>query len=125
MDNGIFAGLKVLDCASFIAAPAAATVLFGEVLDANAALRCGLVWEVVDAEHLEARARSMAARAATADRELLTTVKATMADMRSIDDLDGAVAGHRWRIRLRRRWVVDGDFGIRERHGYGLVENAT
>ena len=71
---------------------AAATVLFGEVLDANAALRCGLVWEVVDAEHLEARARSMAARAATADRELLTTVKATMADMRSIDDLDGAVA---------------------------------
>jgi formyl-CoA transferase len=27
MDNGIFAGLKVLDCASFIAAPAAATVL--------------------------------------------------------------------------------------------------
>jgi formyl-CoA transferase len=27
MDNGIFAGLKVLDCASFTAAPAAATVL--------------------------------------------------------------------------------------------------
>jgi len=27
MDNGIFQGLKVLDCASFIAAPAAATVL--------------------------------------------------------------------------------------------------
>src|SRR5881394_2729500 len=27
MANGIFAGLKVLDCASFIAAPAAATVL--------------------------------------------------------------------------------------------------
>ncbi|RIK97839.1 MAG: carnitine dehydratase [Proteobacteria bacterium] len=27
MDNGIFAGLKVIDCASFIAAPAAATVL--------------------------------------------------------------------------------------------------
>ena len=27
MDKGIFAGLKVLDCASFIAAPAAATVL--------------------------------------------------------------------------------------------------
>ena len=27
MDSGIFAGLKVLDCASFIAAPAAATVL--------------------------------------------------------------------------------------------------
>jgi formyl-CoA transferase len=27
MDNGIFAGLKVLDCASFIASPAAATVL--------------------------------------------------------------------------------------------------
>jgi crotonobetainyl-CoA:carnitine CoA-transferase CaiB-like acyl-CoA transferase len=27
MDNGIFSGLKVLDCASFIAAPAAATVL--------------------------------------------------------------------------------------------------
>ena len=27
MDDGIFQGLKVLDCASFIAAPAAATVL--------------------------------------------------------------------------------------------------
>ena len=27
MDKGIFEGLKVLDCASFIAAPAAATVL--------------------------------------------------------------------------------------------------
>ena len=27
MEKGIFAGLKVLDCASFIAAPAAATVL--------------------------------------------------------------------------------------------------
>ena len=27
MDDDIFAGLKVLDCASFIAAPAAATVL--------------------------------------------------------------------------------------------------
>src|ERR1700726_2807122 len=27
MDDGIFKGLKVLDCASFIAAPAAATVL--------------------------------------------------------------------------------------------------
>src|SRR3974390_3819038 len=27
MDKGIFDGLKVLDCASFIAAPAAATVL--------------------------------------------------------------------------------------------------
>jgi crotonobetainyl-CoA:carnitine CoA-transferase CaiB-like acyl-CoA transferase len=27
MESGIFEGLKVLDCASFIAAPAAATVL--------------------------------------------------------------------------------------------------
>ncbi len=27
MEDGIFEGLKVLDCASFIAAPAAATVL--------------------------------------------------------------------------------------------------
>jgi crotonobetainyl-CoA:carnitine CoA-transferase CaiB-like acyl-CoA transferase len=27
MEKGIFDGLKVLDCASFIAAPAAATVL--------------------------------------------------------------------------------------------------
>src|ERR1700761_8913258 len=27
MDNDVFAGLKVIDCASFIAAPAAATVL--------------------------------------------------------------------------------------------------
>ena len=71
---------------------AAAAVLFGEVLDAEAALRCGLVWDIVDAEHLEARARDMAAQAARADRELLTAVKATMTEVRSIDDLDTAVA---------------------------------
>ena len=34
----------------------------------------------------------MAAQAARADRELLTAVKATMTEVRSIDDLDTAVA---------------------------------
>ena len=70
---------------------AAAAVIFGEVLDAEAALRCGLVWEIVDTDQLESRARELAARAARADRELLTAVKSTMADVRSIDDLDRAV----------------------------------
>lgn len=71
---------------------ASAMVLFGEVLDAEAALRCGLVWDIVEADHLEDRARAMAAMAARADRDLLTKVKASMAGVRSLDALDDAVA---------------------------------
>jgi enoyl-CoA hydratase len=70
---------------------AAATVLFGEVLDADEAKRCGLVWDVVDVAQLEERARALAARAAGAERELLTKVKATMAQTRGLDELEAAV----------------------------------
>lgn len=70
---------------------AAATVLFGEVIDAPTALRCGLVWDVVDSDDLEARARAMATRAAQADRELLERVKTTLREIPREKDLDAAV----------------------------------
>lgn len=71
---------------------ATAALLFGQTLDAATALRCGLVFEVVGSDALEARARELAGHAAGADRELLERVKATMADTRRIDSLDEAVA---------------------------------
>ena len=49
---------------------AAATVLFGEVLDGAEAERVGLVWRCVDDDELLAAAHAMAARAAEAPREL-------------------------------------------------------
>lgn len=55
-----------------------AMVLFGEVLDAHDAHRLGLVYEVVDSDNLVARAKEFAGRAAQADRELITRVKATL-----------------------------------------------
>ncbi len=70
---------------------AAALVLFGEVLDAEAARARGLVWDVVGATELEDRARAMAERAAEADRELLTKVKATMATTYGLGRIDDAV----------------------------------
>lgn len=71
---------------------AAATVLFGRTLDAQAALACGLVFEVTSADELTARAREFAGSAAEADRELLQRVKATLADTRNLATLDDAVA---------------------------------
>lgn len=70
---------------------AAAMVLFGEVFDAEAALRSGLVLEVVASDSLEERACELAARASQADRELLERVKATMAETRNMGTLDAAV----------------------------------
>lgn len=71
---------------------ATAAVVFGETFNATSALRAGLVYEVVESAHLAARARELATRAASADRELLMKVKATMADVRGLDVLDDAVA---------------------------------
>ncbi len=71
---------------------AAAAVLFGQVLDAKAAWRCGLIFEIVESAVLEDRARELASRAAEGDRELLERVKATMADTRTLASLDAAVA---------------------------------
>lgn len=71
---------------------AAAAVLFSEALDAKAAWRAGLIFELVTAEALEGRARELADRAAEGDRELLMRVKATMAATRALDSLDEALA---------------------------------
>ena len=71
---------------------AAAAVLFGEPLDAKAAWRSGLVFEIVPSAEIHDRAMELAGRAAEGDRELLARVKATMADTRGLDALDDAVA---------------------------------
>lgn len=68
-----------------------ATVLFGEVLDGAEAERVGLVWRCLpDAELLPA-AQAMAERAASGPRELARRIKATIADVATIDDHASAV----------------------------------
>jgi len=65
--------------------------VFGDVLDGREAERVGLVWRChPDGELLEA-AQAMAATAASAPRELARRVKATIADMATIDDHAAAV----------------------------------
>lgn len=71
---------------------AMAAVVFGEVLDGAEAERIGLVWRCVDDPDLQASAHSMAARAASVPRELLTVTKSTIADMAQIGTQDRAVA---------------------------------
>jgi enoyl-CoA hydratase len=56
-------------------------VLFGEVLDGEAAARCGLAWRCVPEEQLLAEAHRMAERAAAAPRELLRRTKDTLRRM--------------------------------------------
>lgn len=58
----------------------AATVLFGQILDAAEAARVGLVWRAVDGD-VVAAAVEVATRAAEAPRELVVRVKATIRDM--------------------------------------------
>jgi enoyl-CoA hydratase len=70
---------------------AAAMVLYGRVLDGPAAEAAGLVWACVADGELLPTAREMAAVAAAAPRELVERVKATMADVRAIDDHPAAV----------------------------------
>lgn len=63
-----------------------ATVVFGEVLDGEAAERCGLVWRCVEDDQLLDAAREMAGRAAAAPHELVRRTKDTiiaMADVRT------------------------------------------
>ncbi|ANY07322.1 enoyl-CoA hydratase [Pseudonocardia sp. HH130630-07] len=58
---------------------AAAMTLFGDVLDAREAERVGLAWRAYDSdEALRAGAQELAARAAAAPRDLVTTTKETM-----------------------------------------------
>lgn len=61
-----------------------AAVVFGEVLDGAEAERVGLVYRCVDDDQLLSTATSMAKRAAAAPRQLVTTTKATIADMATI-----------------------------------------
>ena len=63
---------------------AAAAVLFGEVLDGAEAERVGLVYRCVDDDELLPAAQAMAARAASAPRELAVEVKRTLSDMADI-----------------------------------------
>jgi enoyl-CoA hydratase len=63
---------------------AMAAVLFGEILDGAGAERIGLVHRCVDDHDLMTAARTLAAGAASAPRELVITTKATMRDMAAI-----------------------------------------
>jgi enoyl-CoA hydratase len=69
----------------------AATVLFGEVLDGEAAERCGLAWRCVDDDELLPAAAELAARAASVPRELARRAKATLAAIPDIATHDAAV----------------------------------
>ncbi len=60
---------------------AMATIVFGDVVDGAEAERIGLVYRCVDDDQLLATAQEMAARAASAPRELAATVKQTIAEM--------------------------------------------
>jgi enoyl-CoA hydratase len=70
---------------------AAAAVLFGEVLDASAAERCGLVWRCVDDDALLDEATALAARAAEAPPALARRVKATLTAMAGVTNIRTAV----------------------------------
>lgn len=70
---------------------AMAAVLFGEVLDGAEAERIGLAYRCVDDGDLLAEAQAMAARAASAPRELVEVTKQTIQDMAGIGDHPAAV----------------------------------
>jgi enoyl-CoA hydratase len=60
---------------------AAALVLFGEIVDGEAAERIGLAWRCVADDELFPTAQALAEKAASAPRELSQRVKETLADM--------------------------------------------
>ncbi len=70
---------------------AAATVLFGEVLDGAEAERVGLAYRCVDDDDLLPTAHAMAARAADTPRALAVEVKRSLADMATITEHAEAV----------------------------------
>lgn len=70
---------------------AAALVLFGEVIDGAEAERIGLAWRCVADDDLLDAARELAATAASGPRDLIVRMKATLADVASIDVHDDAV----------------------------------
>ena len=70
---------------------AMAAVVFGQVLDGREAERVGLAYQCVPAQDLLSVAHSMAARAASAPRELAIVTKKTIQAMADIDDHASAV----------------------------------
>jgi enoyl-CoA hydratase len=68
-----------------------AAVLFGEVMDGTEAERVGLVHRCVEDDKLLAAAQEMAARAASAPRELAIAVKRTIQQMADVDNHSDAV----------------------------------
>jgi enoyl-CoA hydratase len=70
---------------------AAAAVLFGEVLNGDEAARVGLVYRSVDDADLLEAAHTMAARAASAPRELARVTKQTLAAMAGVGEHEAAV----------------------------------
>jgi enoyl-CoA hydratase len=70
---------------------AAATVLFGDVLDGAEAARVGLVYRCVAEDELLTLAHEMAMRAASVPRELSMVTKSTIAAMATINDHNEAV----------------------------------
>jgi enoyl-CoA hydratase len=71
---------------------AMAAVVFGEVLDGAEAERVGLALRCVDDDALLEVAHELAARAASAPRQLSTVAKATIQAMADVDDQPAAVA---------------------------------
>jgi enoyl-CoA hydratase len=69
----------------------AAAVLFGEVLDGQAAERCRLVWRVVDDSDLLTEAQALAAKAAASPPALSRRAKHTLGLMTTIDDHEAAI----------------------------------
>lgn len=70
---------------------AAAMVLFGEILDGEAAERHGLAWRCVDDDALLPAAAELAATAAAAPPELARRVKQTLCAVTAVDEHDDAV----------------------------------
>jgi len=71
---------------------AAATVIFGDVLDGEAAERQGLAWRCVDDDQLVEAARAFAAKAASAPPALARRVKQTLSQMPTVTSPDEAVS---------------------------------
>lgn len=69
----------------------AATVLFGERLDADSARAAGLVWSVVEDRDLVADAKALAAKAAAVDPALARRTKQTIAATADAPSLAAAV----------------------------------
>jgi enoyl-CoA hydratase len=70
---------------------AAAMVLFGEVLDGEAAAGCGLAWRCVPEDELVPVAQAMAGRAAAVPRQLLRRTKDTLRRVPQLQSQDEAV----------------------------------